>query len=154
MQIRPSTLADKDAIFAMLAASGKFDEESLAFVEATFVAHFEEPSEELWFAADDGEPIGVAYCSPEPVTNGTWNLILLWVHPDHHGKGIGTRLVKAVESAIKEQSARLLIVETSSLPSFATARAFYATKGFSHESTIRDFYDTGDDKLTFTKSFV
>ncbi|MDX2058509.1 MAG: hypothetical protein SFV24_11960 [Gemmatimonadales bacterium] len=61
-------------------------------------------------------------------------------------------LVGQVEDAIRRRKARLLIVETSGLPAFAPARAFYPSCGFTLEATIRNFYADGDDKLVFTKS--
>jgi ribosomal protein S18 acetylase RimI-like enzyme len=54
-------------------------------------------------------------------------------------------------SELERRRARLLLVETSGLPAFAAARAFYAKAGFSHEATIKNFFAAGDDKLVFTK---
>lgn len=51
-------------------------------------------------------------------------------------------------------NARLLMVETSGLPAFATARDFYAKCGFLHKATIKNFFADGDDKLVFTKPVV
>ena len=56
-----------------------------------------------------------------------------------------------VERKIRNRGARLLIVETSSLPAFAVARAFYATCGFVQEASLADFFAAGDDKIVFTK---
>jgi hypothetical protein len=102
----------------------------------------------LWFTADDGEPVGVAYCAPEAVTDGTWNLLMLWTRPDRSGRGFGSALVGYVEKALIERRARLLIVETSGLPDFETARAFIVNAAlqtkleletFSPPETIKSF---------------
>jgi hypothetical protein len=42
---------------------------------------------DCWLTYDDGKPIAVAYCAPEPMTQGTWNLLLIAVHPDSQSKG-------------------------------------------------------------------
>ncbi|MDQ3256610.1 MAG: GNAT family N-acetyltransferase [Acidobacteriota bacterium] len=135
----------------MLKTSGQFDERGLAHVDETLNLYLAGESEALWFTADDGEPVGVAYCAPEPVTDGTWNLLMLWTRQDRSGQGHGTALVGQVERALSEQGARLLIIETSGLPDFETARGFYSKCGFTQEARIREFFAAGDDKIIFTK---
>lgn len=152
---------------AMVESSGQFDADGLAHVRSSLEQHLAGEGDGLWLTAideptltavdepgltsDDGEPVGVAYCAPEPVTSGTWNLLMLWTRADRHGKGFGSGLVRQVENELQRRRARLLIVETSSLEAFAAARAFYAKCGFFHEATIKDFFSDGDDKLVFTK---
>ena len=96
----------------------------------------------------------MAYCAPEPVTSGTWNLLMLWTREDRHGLGHGTALVLDVERALRARNARLLIVETSASPGFAPARSFYAKCGFEHEATIRNFFAPGDHKVVLTKALA
>jgi ribosomal protein S18 acetylase RimI-like enzyme len=45
----------------------------------------------------------------------------------------------------------LLIVETSGLADFETARAFYDRCGFTQEARIQNFFAAGDDKIAYTK---
>eukprot|EP00698_Gefionella_okellyi_P005062 TRINITY_DN14654_c0_g1_i1.p1 TRINITY_DN14654_c0_g1~~TRINITY_DN14654_c0_g1_i1.p1 ORF type:complete len:111 (+),score=5.21 TRINITY_DN14654_c0_g1_i1:219-551(+) len=103
--------------------------DGLAHVASVFDAHFAVGSKSFWLAADDGEPIGVAYCNPEPLTSGTWNLLMLWVRDDRQSRGVGRALITETESRLRHINARLLIA----------ARAFYTKSGFTH------------DKLVFTK---
>jgi hypothetical protein len=42
-------------------------------------------------------------------------------------------------------------VETSGVPSFDRVRSFYRKSDYTEEATIKNFYDHGDDKVTFTK---
>lgn len=135
----------------ILRTSGQFDDEALGFVEKTLVQHLTSPGPEIWLTAEEGVPVGVAYCAPEPVSPGVWNLLMLWLRTDRLGGGFGTALVQQVEVLLQRQGARLLLVETSSLPAFEAARAFYARRGFVHEATLRDYYDDGDDKLILTR---
>ena len=99
----------------------------------------------------EGQPIGVAYCSPEPVTAGIWNLRLLWIKEEFRGRGYGKALVAKVENELSTRHARLLIVETSQLPEFESARKFYENYGFKREAEVKDFFDEGDHKLIYTK---
>jgi GNAT superfamily N-acetyltransferase len=149
--IRETCLGDKHAVLRIIMDSGQFDDDGLAYVASTLDAHLAEDSGALWLTADDGEPVGVSYCNPEPVTSGTWNLLMLWTRKDREGQGFGAALVAETERRLREKGARLLIVETSGLPDFEVARAFYAKCGFIHEATIKDFFAAGDSKLVYTK---
>ena len=152
--IRHTEHADARSILAIVEGSGQFDVEGLAHVRSTLEQHLTGSGDGIWLTADDGEPVGVAYCAPEAVTNGTWNLLMLWTRDDRHNQGHGTALVRHMEAELSGRDARLLIVETSGLAAFAPARAFYAKCGFLHEATIKNFFAAGDDKLMFTKSLV
>ena len=149
--IEPVTAAHRDALLAIIEASGQFDADGLAHVRETLDAHLAKPAHEIWLAAIDGSPVGVAYCAPEPVTSGTWNLLMLWMKDGYEGRGTGRALVREVEHLLKERGARLLIVETSGLPEFEVARTFYQNYGFRLEAEVRDFFEAGDHKLIYTR---
>ena len=150
--IRYTEATDIDPILRIVADSGQFDDEAQGYIRETLVNHLAGESDAIWLTADDGEAIGVAYCAPEPVASGTWNLQMLWTRGDRNRGGYGGALVKHLEAELHSRNARLLIVETSGLPDFAPARAFYQKYGFVQEATIRNFFAVGDDKLVFIKS--
>lgn len=149
--IRETIRTDSDALLAIAESSDQFDENGLSHVKETLNSYLEGESDGLWFTADDGEPVGVAYCAPEPVTEGTWNLLMLWTRHDRNGQGHGSALVHRVEQILTQREARLLIVETSGLPDFENARAFYSKCGFTQEARIKNFFAAGDDKIVYTK---
>ena len=150
-----TTQQHQAALLAITEASGKFDADSLAYVADTLDAHWANPQQAIWLTAlADEQPIGVAYCAPEPVTNGTWNLLMLWVKDGFEGKGFGRALVSGVEDELRERGARLLIVETSQLPDFEPARKFYQNYGFKLEAEVKDFFDVGDNKLIYIKELI
>ncbi|MGI9611621.1 MAG: GNAT family N-acetyltransferase [Acidimicrobiales bacterium] len=100
---------------------------------------------------------GAAYYAPEPFSDRLWNLYFLGVSPDLQGTGGGTDLVDAVEdelAAMGSERARILLVETSGLPTFEPTRRFYRGLGFDEEARIRDFYGPGDDKVVYWKSIL
>ena len=142
----------REKLLSIIEASGQFDADGLAHVRSTLDAYFDHPDETIWLTAmDDAEPVGVAYCAPEPVTSGTWNLLMLWMQEGYEGRGFGSALIAKIENAVKERQARLLIVETSQLPEFENARAFYEKCGFRLEAEIKNFFDAGDNKLIYTR---
>ncbi|MUH73213.1 GNAT family N-acetyltransferase [Psychrosphaera haliotis] len=150
--ISKTTKEHKEELQKVLTESGQFDADSIAYTLETLDNHLENPDDEIWFTALENEPVGFAYCAPEPVTSGTWNLLMLWTKEGYKGKGFGRSLVSAVESELKSRGARLLIVETSQLPEFETARAFYEKYGFTFEAEVKNFFADGDNKLIYTKS--
>ena len=108
-------------------------------------------SDHFWITDDEDGLVGVAYCAPEPMTNGTWNLLLIAVRPDRQGQGRGAALMRYVEQTLTARGERLLLVETSGLANFERTRAFYRNCGYDEEARIRDFYKAGDDKIVYRK---
>ncbi len=64
------------------------------------------------------------------------------------------RAVHALEAELRIRGARILIADTSGAAGFTAARKFYAAKGYDEEARIRDFWGTGDDKVTYWKSLI
>ena len=142
----------RDSLLAIIEGSGQFDSNGLAHVKITLDEYFKNPKETIWLTAIDDQPVGVAYCAPEPVTDGTWNLLMLWVKEGYSGKGFGKALVSEVERQLFSRNARLLIIETSQLPAFEAARGFYEHYGFKLEAEIANFFAESDNKLIYTKA--
>ena len=88
------------------------------------------------------------------MTEGTWNLYLIAVHPNYQSQGIGTSMIKYIEEVLKERGERLILVETSSLSDFERTRTFYLQMGYQKEAQIREFYQAGEDKIVFRKLLV
>ena len=153
--IRPTIPDDAGRLTAVIAASGLFPPEGLAEIDRMLTDYFAGKlgKDHCWITDDDGSgPVGVAYYAPERMTDGTWNLYMLIVHPDRQGEGRGTALVRYVEEALQERGERVLLVETSGLASFEATRTFYRKCGFEEEARIREFYQAGEDKIVFCKA--
>jgi len=147
--IRPVVPEDMAALKAVIDATGVFPSHLL---DAMLAAYFGGDSvDEFWLTDDDGGPVAVAYCTPERMAQGTWNLYLIAVHPDYQGQGRGTRMLRHVEKALAVRGERLLLVETSGLATFDRTREFYRRCGYGEEARIRDFYEAGEDKVVFRK---
>lgn len=152
--IRNTVAADKETLLEIVRDSGQFDAAALAHVEATLDAHLRGPSDAIWLTARNTEsvdPVGVVFCQPEPVTAGTWNLRMLWTRQARAVRGTGSALVLELERRLHRLGARLLLVETSSLPAFDIAGVFYERCGFVREATIRHFYAQDDHKIVYAK---
>jgi ribosomal protein S18 acetylase RimI-like enzyme len=113
-----------------------------------------ESKSEFWFTCEDNKPVAIAYCAPERMTEGTWNLYLIAVHPDYQKQGIGASMLQYIEQMLTVRGERILLVETSSLGTFEGTREFYRKCGYDEEARIREFYQAGEDKIVFRKSLT
>ena len=151
--VRPVVAGDLPALKAVVDATGLFPSALLDGMAAGYLAGAD--AGDAWLTnADGGGPAAVAYYAPEPMTDGTWNLRLIAVHPDCQGRGYGVALTRHVEATLAARGARVLLVETSGLPAFARTRAFYRARGYDEEARIREFYAAGEDKVVFRKALA
>ena len=100
----------------------------------------------------EGAVAGLCFTTHEEMTDGTWNMLALAVRPDAQSKGLGAGLVEAAKAHLQEAGQRILIVDTSGTDAFARTRGFYVKNGYTEEARIRDFWASGDDKVTFRKA--
>jgi len=147
---RAITADDLPALKAIIAATDLFPADMLDDMIAGYLSGQEPDSRWL---TDTGEtPRLVAFCAPEQMTEGTQNLYLIAVHPDAQGEGLGSRFLAYLESMLADTGARILLVETSGVAEFERTRHFYDKCGYEREARIRDFYQSGDDKIIFRKA--
>lgn len=148
--IRKITTKDLPALKTVIDTSGLFPSELL---KGMMNDYFTNPAtEDIWLTREiNGTPAAIAYCAPERLTNGTYNLYLIAVHKEYQGKGIGAELMQHIERLLKNNGKRILLVETSGLPGFDLTRKFYDKCNYHREAIIRDFYNTGEDKIIFWK---
>lgn len=148
-KIRFTNQADTDALADVAEAAGIFPGTMLPDMLGPYLAGEQSG---FWLTCEiDGSPSGFVYTQQEPMADGTWNMLALAVHPSAHRQGQGRALVHAVEEELRRRQARLVIVDTSSTGGYAMARAFYHALGYEAEARIRDYWDTGDHKITFRK---
>lgn len=149
-EINKSDIADLKIV---IETSGLFPPELLDDMMADYFSNKE--SQDIWLTmVINDKPVAIAYCAPERLTEGTYNLYLIAVRKDLQGNGIGRQLTSFVESLLKSKGNRILLVETSGLPEFELTRMFYDKCGYSHEAIIRDFYREGEDKVIFRKKLA
>lgn len=154
--IRPATSDDQKAIMAIAHAINLFSPPEISEFRSMLAEYFDgiPDNDHHWIVYDDGEPVGVAYYAPEQYADGTWNLYFIAVQPDRQGEGLGSQLLRYVEQMLRKRGDRILLVETSGLPSFERTRAFYRKNGYDEEARIREFYKAGDDKIIFRKALT
>jgi ribosomal protein S18 acetylase RimI-like enzyme len=157
MNIRPFTPHDRFAIARLLTRIPAFDEEDQALALDLVKIAVNDPNQQDYdflVAANSGDiPVGYACYGPTPLTLGTFDLYWIAVDPTYTGKGVGSLLLQAVEQAVRERHGRMLLIETSSSQDYARTRHFYLKNGYTLITTIPDFYQPGEDKVTYLKRF-
>ncbi len=104
------------------------------------------------FVAD--QLIGYACWGATPGTLATSDLYWIVVDRERQGSGIGSQLLREVESRLTADGRRLVVVETSSRADYAPTRAFYESRGYTRTATIPGYYAPGDDLVVFTKDLT
>jgi ribosomal protein S18 acetylase RimI-like enzyme len=151
--IRPLVRGDLPRVAHLVDANAMFPSDMLEGMTAAYFGG--EGDTQRWIVAErDGQVEAVAYTVPEPLTEGTWNTLLICVDPASHGQAIGTALMRHIEDELRADRARVLLVETSGTPDFGRTRGFYDMLGYDREARIRDYYSAGDDKIIFRKALI
>jgi len=155
LTILPTTRAHVPAIRAMTAAVGVFNAEECATVDELLDAYFAQGAAASGYhflsACIGDHPVGFACYGPRALTQGTYDLFWIVSDPTQFRRGIGGRLLDAVDAALRPLGGRILIAETSGRAEYGDTRAFYRKYRFIAEATLVDFYAPGDDLVIFVR---
>lgn len=152
--IRPATPDDSAAVIELVVAAGLFPADETQVVDNMLADYFGRTINEghACVLDEEDELLGVAYYAPAPATDRTWYLTMIGVRANNQGRGRGAALLRHVEDALRADGQRVLLVETSGLPVYERARAFYVKCGYEEEGRIRDYWAAGDDMVVFRKA--
>jgi ribosomal-protein-alanine N-acetyltransferase len=105
----------------------------------------------LWLVAvEDDEVIG--YVGSQTVLGWT-DMMNVAVHPDHRRKGVGEKLVLALEDALKAQESTCLTLEVRA--SNEPAKSLYEKLGFTEVGRRKNYYrNPKEDALIMRKEWV
>ena len=152
--IRPTIPADTPALLALTEGTGLFLPIDLEALDSVLTAYHDENADEghrCVTLEDEGRVLGFAYYAPEAMTDRSWSLWWIAVLPGQQGRGLGRELLRYVEEAARAAEARVLFIDTSSLPHYEPTRRFYLKHGYAVTGVLSDFYADGDDKVIFRK---
>jgi len=144
--------SDRPAITAMLRRIPEFAPDELPVAEEVLDASLEDSSGYFSIIAEkEGRPVGYATYGNTPLSKGNWEIYWAAVDPDEQGQGIGQELMYRCEAAIKQRGGWQITLETSSTPQYDRTRRFHVSCGYTEIARIPDFYDRGDDLVTYYK---
>lgn len=104
-----------------------------------FENYLKEAREDYFVVEESGRLIacgGINYFPEEDLARLSWDM----VHPEFHGKGIGSQLVRHRIAFLKSQQIQEVQVRTSQF-----AAAFYANHGFETAEIVSDYWAKGFD---------
>lgn len=158
LKIRPLRRRDRPRLSALLKAQPHFRPCEVQIALELIDIALNQPGQEdyLLRCAEDlhGEVCGYVCYGKAPLTDAVYDLYWIVVHPDSWNQGTGTALLRHVHEDLTGKRARLLLIETSSLPAYASPRAFYQKHDYRELARIPDYYALGDHKLILGKRFL
>jgi ribosomal protein S18 acetylase RimI-like enzyme len=150
-----ATPADGGQVCALAARAGVFSPEEVQCVVEIwqeYVTLGAETSGYIFYVEKAAERVlGFACVGPRSLTDRVYDLYWITVDPSARRLGVGRRLLQTAEQAVRVQSGRIMVIETSGTEKYAGTRAFYLSAGYLHAATLRDLYADGDDLWIFTK---
>jgi ribosomal protein S18 acetylase RimI-like enzyme len=156
--IRPMESRDKAAVMALIEATGFFRPEEAVVAEELVDVYLGVPGQNDYqvIVIEDAEGAVAGYLTygPTPMAVGVYDLYWMAVAPRAQGMGYGRKLVEWLEAQARAQHARLIIIETSSTPKYEPTRRFYLGLKYTEVARIPDYYQSGDDRVIYTKRMV
>ncbi len=154
-EVRPSDVA---AVEALVAGTGRFRPAEVAIAAelvAECLARGPDASGYHFLLADDEADRARlrGYACFGPIAGTLHSFDLYWIGVEHgsQGRGLGRRLLAAVEAAVLAADGRRLYADTSGTDAYVSTRAFYAACDFVAAAELPDFYAPGDGKVVFCK---
>ena len=148
--IRAMVPEDREPIRRALTACGAFSEEevrvALDMVDAGLHGEYT-----LLVVDVAGDVCGYACVGRAPLTQCSWYVYWICVHPETQGIGLGRALQARVEEFIRESGGLRLVLETSGRAAYQRTRRFYEDAGFATVGRIPDFYGPDDDCVVYSK---
>lgn len=155
MRIRPLMLKDRESLRKMVVGTGVFTEEevNVAMELIDIVLQNDNQRDYRIVCAVDGQDrlLGYICYGPVPMTEGAFDLYWIVIDPEVQGQKIGSELLNYLEQEVKGMRGRMILADTSSIPSYEKAHRFYLRRGFKEVARIADYYWEGNDRITYCK---
>lgn len=151
--IRSIEPEDTPALVALSGRTEMFRPDELGAVQAMLDGYHSSRSDGHQILAweEQGKLLAIVYFAPREFADRVWELLMIGVDAVHQRRGIGSRVLAAVEDAARRADGRLLLIETSSKPEFERAKRFYSKHGYAQVAHVPDYFADGDGKISFTK---
>ena len=152
--IRPTAAADIPQLLSLARGTGVFKPHEITSLEEVLTDFVRKPGGEGYHAHTldrQGVVLGFEIHGPNTMTDRTWDLYWIAVEKGEQSRGAGTELLHFAEADMRRQGARLIMVETSSLPVYEPTRRFYVKHHYEQIGIVPDFYADGDALVLFRK---
>jgi ribosomal protein S18 acetylase RimI-like enzyme len=155
MKIRGIEKRDRPALKIILQAQQHFRPSEIRVALEIIDLALAQPSQSDYSIriaeGEGGELLGYICYGKAPLTDAVYDLYWIVVHPAYWNQGTGTSLLRHAEKDLRGRQARLLLIETSSLPAYETPRLFYWKHQYKELAAVKDYYAVGDHKVILGK---
>lgn len=111
-----------------------------------------EKSGYFWMkVTDEDGVVAFANYGKDDFSTHSWELYWIAVHQNSRNKKLGSVLMKAIEDDIRKSGGKILWIETSGRPLYASTEGFYVRNGYKLQASLKDFYGPGDPKQIYAK---
>ena len=106
----------------------------------------------MWMKVTDNDGlVAFANYGKNAFSTHSWDLYWIAVHQNSRNKKLGTVLLQAIEDDVRKSGGKILWIETSGRPLYASTELFYKNKGYELQASLKDFYGPGDPKQVYSK---
>lgn len=155
MRIRPLMAKDRQMLQEMVIGVGVFTKEevevAMELIDIVLQNEHQKDYKIVCAVDDQDRPLGYICYGPVPMTQGTFDLYWIVIHPEVQGRNIGPSLMDYLEQEVKRVGGRMILADTSSISSYDKAQRFYRGEGFQEVARIADYYWEGNDRITYCK---
>jgi GNAT superfamily N-acetyltransferase len=149
------SVSDRKGIEAILRSTGffyEFEIETALELADITIRDGSEKSGYYWMKiTDDDGLVAFANYGKDSFSIHSWDLYWIAVHSNSRNKKLGSLLLKAVEDDIRHEGGKILWIETSGRPLYASTEGFYRGNGYILQASLKDFYAPGDPKQIYSK---
>lgn len=152
--IRATVPDDTPALLALTEGTGLFAPRDLEALTEVLAAYHQENAalgHRCVTYEKAGHIGGFAYFAPAAMTDRTWYLWWIVVSKQIQAKGIGGELLRTAEEGARAANGRLMMLETSGLPSYELTRRFYLKHKYDEAAVLKDYYADGHDMVIYRK---
>ena len=154
--VRATVPADRERIMALLRDTGFFRPSEVVVAQEVLDDFLTGREPDYLSATEllDGTPVGWISYGPIPGSVGSYDIYWIAVDRQVQGKGIGRRLLAAAEADIRQRGGSRAVIETAGQALYGGTRSFYLKAGYTEAARLTDYYDVGDDKVVYLRSFA
>lgn len=147
--------SDRNRIEEVLRSTGffyEFEIETALEITDETLKKGSDASGYYWVKITDEEGvIAFANYGKNSFSKHSWDLYWIAVHENSRNRKLGTILLKAVEEDVITLGGKILWIETSGRPLYASTESFYKRNGYELQASLKDFYGPDDPKQIYSK---
>lgn len=155
MKIRPLLEKDRAKLLSVLIKTRAFTSAEIDVAMELIDIVLKDPVQKDYqidcMVDDQDLAIGYICHGPTPMAQGTFDLYWIAVDPDFQEQGAGSKLVGFLEEGVKARGGRMILADTSTVPQYEKTQRFYVKNGFQQVARIPDYYQPGNDRITFCR---